>query len=246
MRLLRARLGAVAETETETETEEPDPVYAQRRVAYVAPAFEVDDLADHPLAQFERWYADAAQAGVAEPNAMVLATADAAGAPGGRTVLLKHADGRGFVFYTSYASRKAAEIEAHPEVALVFPWVALARQVCVRGTARRVDRDETRAYFVTRPWDSRIGAWASHQSAPLAARAELVERWEVLARRWPDRGRADDVPVPDHWGGYVVAAHEVEFWQGRPSRLHDRLVYRADGPAALDDPASWRVERRQP
>lgn len=228
----------------------PDPLaaLAAARVAYESPALAEEDLAPTPLEQVAQWYDDAVRAGVPEPNAMVLSTADASGAPSVRTVLLKQADARGFVFYTNHGSRKARQIAARPQVALVLPWVTLHRQVAVRGVADRVPRAEVEAYFTSRPWASRVGAWASRQSATVAGRAVLDHRFAELAARWPDRGRPDDVPVPDHWGGYVVRPVEVEFWQGRLSRLHDRLVLLSvtGEPAALDDPAAWRLERRQP
>ena len=224
--------------------------YAGQRVAYDEPALLEQDLADSPLAQFERWYTQACAAPVAEPNAMVLATVGAGGTPSARTMLLKQADRRGFVFFTNYGSRKAAELAEVPRAGIVFPWHAMARQVGVVGAVERLDVAESRDYFATRPWESRIGAWASHQSAPLADRAELEDRWAELARRWPDGGRPDDVPMPEHWGGYLLRPVEVEFWQGRPSRLHDRLVFLAGGVGqalpALDERSGWQVLRRQP
>ncbi|NAZ77426.1 pyridoxamine 5'-phosphate oxidase [Kineococcus sp. T13] len=220
---------------------------AQRRIDYGDRPFGADDLAATPLAQFERWYSAAVDAGVLEPNAMTVATADADGVSA-RTVLLKALDARGMTFYTGYGSRKARAIAHDERVALLFCWHGLHRQVAVRGSAEQVPREQTEAYFTSRPYGSRIGAWTSEQSRPVESAAALHEREAQLRRRWPDTGSPDDVPTPPHWGGYLVRAREVEFWQGRTSRLHDRLVFVSSSglPAALDDAGAWRVERRQP
>jgi pyridoxamine 5'-phosphate oxidase len=225
-----------------------DPGFSRQRLAYDAGALDVADLAPTPLAQFLRWYDDAILAQVIEPNAMTLATIGADGGPTARTVLLKHADREGFVFFTNHRSRKGAELAARPLAALVLVWLPLHRQVCVRGRVEQVSAEATAEYFASRPWGSRIGAWASHQSQPVDSRAELQRRWAELGERWPDHGRPDDVPVPPHWGGYVVRPVEVEFWQGRPSRMHDRLVFLPEtlAPSPLDDAESWHVQRREP
>ncbi|WP_062217045.1 pyridoxamine 5'-phosphate oxidase [Streptomyces sp. NBRC 109706] len=181
-----------------------------------------EELAAEPIAQFQRWFDDTVRGGLHEPNAMILATADQAGRPSQRTVLLKGFDERGFVFFSNYASRKGREIEDNPHVSLLFPWHPVARQVIVRGTVARTGRDETAAYFRTRPHGSQLGAWASEQSAPVASRAALDSMYAELAARYPE---GEDVPAPPNWGGYRVRPEAVEFWQGRANRLHDRLTY---------------------
>ncbi|MEV1020368.1 pyridoxamine 5'-phosphate oxidase [Streptomyces sp. NPDC050264] len=197
------------------------------------------DLPAHPMEQFTRWFKQAAAPGspCAEPNAMVVSTADAEGRPGSRTVLLKSYDDEGFVFYTNYGSRKARDLAANPHVALLFPWHPMSRQVLVTGTAARTSREETAAYFRSRPHGSQLGAWASAQSSVLSGRDELDASYAELARRYPP-GSA--VPVPPHWGGFRVTPQTVEFWQGRENRLHDRLRYTAAGAG------TWRTERLAP
>jgi pyridoxamine 5'-phosphate oxidase len=211
---------------------------ASMRKQYRAEGLSENELAATPVEQFARWFKQAAtDGGLFEPNAMIVSTADAEGRPGSRTVLLKHFDDRGFVFYTNYGSRKARDLAENPYVSLLFPWHPMARQVIVTGTARRTGRDETAAYFRTRPHGSQLGAWASTQSSVIADRAGLDAAYEELAARYPE---GEQVPVPPHWGGFRVVPDAVEFWQGRENRLHDRLRYVA-GPGG-----GWRVERLSP
>jgi pyridoxamine 5'-phosphate oxidase len=216
---------------------------ARLRVAYDRGELREDSLPPAPLAAFAAWLADALAAGLPEPNAMVLATADAAGRPTARTVLLKGVDAAGFRFFTHHGSRKARAIAENPRVALLFPWHALHRQVTVLGTVVCMPAAESAAYFATRPRDSQLAAWVSRQSEPLAGRAELERRQAEMARRWPDGA---PVPMPETWGGYLVRAESVEFWQGGGARLHDRLRYEAVAPAPLDDPAAWTLRRYAP
>ncbi|MFH8452571.1 pyridoxamine 5'-phosphate oxidase [Streptomyces fungicidicus] len=211
---------------------------ASMRKQYRTEGLSETDLAATPVEQFARWFKQAAtDGGLFEPNAVIVSTADAAGRPSSRTVLLKHFDDDGFVFYTNYDSRKGRDLAANPHVSLLFPWHPMARQVIVTGTARRTGRDETAAYFRTRPHGSQLGAWASGQSSVIAGREQLDASYADLAARYPEHER---VPVPPHWGGFRVVPDAVEFWQGRENRLHDRLRYvaRPDG--------GWRVERLSP
>lgn len=195
------------------------------------------DLASDWLTQFSRWFADAAAAGLAEPNAMIVATAAPDGRPSARTVLLKAYDASGLVFYTNLESHKAGEALANPYACLVFPWLALHRQVVVGGGVEPVTRVETEAYFAGRPRGAQLGAWASPQSRVIPDRAELEQRYAEAAERFAE---TEPVPPPPHWGGLRVVPETVEFWQGRRNRLHDRLRYRR---LAAGD---WVVERLAP
>jgi pyridoxamine 5'-phosphate oxidase len=206
-----------------------------RRVQYETAGLERTDLDDDPIVQWTRWYDQAASAGVAEPNAMSLATIDAAGAPDSRVVLARGADQRGFVFYSNFTSTKGQQLGANPVASAVFAWLDLHRQVRVRGTVSRVDDSESDAYFASRPRGSQLGAWASPQSQPIADRSQL-ERM-VAERTQEFEGR--EVPRPEYWGGWLLSPISMEFWQGRPSRLHDRFRYdRVDG--------GWTITRLAP
>ena len=194
------------------------------------------ELLSDPIKQFELWYAQTLETELAEPNAVALATVDAQGQPWQRMVLLKLFDEQGFVFFTNYASRKAAHIAGNPHVSLLFPWQALGRQVKVTGTAARIPASESMRYFATRPRGSQIGAWASHQSQVINSRAMLDAMFAQMKRKFRD----GEVPLPSFWGGYRVAPTTIEFWQARDSRLHDRFLYRRD------EKAYWVVERLAP
>ncbi|MEU7698959.1 pyridoxamine 5'-phosphate oxidase [Streptomyces sp. NPDC039028] len=221
------------------------------REQYRTDELSTADLAPEPIAQFTRWFKEtAANPAIHEPNAMVVSTAAADGRPSSRTVLLKHYDRAGFVFFTNYESRKGRELAANPYAALLFPWHPLARQVVVTGRAERIGRDETVAYFRTRPHGSQLGAWASPQSSVIASREELLARYGELAARYPGDTQ---VPVPPEWGGIRIVPDAVEFWQGHENRLHDRLRYvregdHGGGPGAegAPDGGTWRVERLAP
>ncbi len=214
---------------------------ADLRVSYDAGTLVEGDLLATPLAQFGAWFDEALRVGLPEPNAMIVATA-VDDVPSARTVLLKEADARGFAFYTNLGSRKGRELAANPRASLVFPWFAMHRQVVVVGDVTPVPREEAAAYFASRPLGSRLGAWASRQSEIIEGRDVLDARYAEVAERF-----GDDVPLPEFWGGWLVRPVTVEFWQGRESRLHDRLRFRRVTSAArLDDAAGWVVERLSP
>jgi len=194
-------------------------------------------LEPDPIRQFQHWYQEAIATGIPEPNAMSLATVAADGQPWVRTVLLKLYDETGFVFFTNYESRKSRQIAGQPKVALLFPWVALARQMQITGTARRIPTVESLKYFATRPRGSRIGAWASPQSQVISSRSLLEAKVEEMRRKFSE----GEVPLPGFWGGFRVEPETMEFWQGRESRLHDRFLYRRATPQA-----EWHIERLAP
>lgn len=204
------------------------------RREYAGAGLDPADVAASPYDQFARWFTEVERAGIAEPNAAVLATADRAGAPSARHVLVKAAGADGFVFYTNANSRKGADLRANPRAALCFAWSAVGRQVSVEGPVAAIPAADSDEYFARRPRESQLGAWASPQSAPIADRAALEEAFAAAAARFPGA-----VPRPAHWGGYRIRPERVEFWQGRPGRLHDRVRYEPHG-------AGWRIDRLAP
>jgi pyridoxamine 5'-phosphate oxidase len=199
----------------------------------------LENLPADPLAAFSNWLKEATENSfIVEPNAMVLSTLGDKEHISTRTVLLKDLSEGGFTFFTNYSSRKAQEIELNSQVTLLFPWFAMERQVSISGFATKISEDESSDYFATRPWASQIGAWASAQSAPLASREELEQRFAGASEKWPE---GSSVPKPPHWGGYRVIPISIEFWQGRYSRLHDRLRYERS-----NSNAGWEITRYYP
>lgn len=208
---------------------------AAMRLEYSSRKLSRSAASADPFEQFSRWFDEVLEAEIVEPNAMLLGTANAAGNPSGRIVLLKGVDKSGFVFFTNYESRKARDLAENPQCFLHFFWRELERQVAIYGLADRVSDLESDEYFASRPYESRIGAWASQQSRRIASRRELEARFEEFKRRYP----GPDVPRPPFWGGFRVKPERFEFWQGRPGRLHDRLEYTfVEG--------KWRIERLSP
>ncbi|KGN30496.1 pyridoxamine 5'-phosphate oxidase [Knoellia sinensis KCTC 19936] len=221
------------------------------RIDYTGTGLSEDELAATPWQQAKHWLDEAVersgvQPDVPEPHALSVATVDADGVPNVRTVLMRFFDERGPGFLTNTLSTKGIELAGNPGIAASLTWPAMFRAVRFRGQAVLLDRAEVEAYFATRPYGSRISAWASMQSQPATSRAELETAYEKYATQWPDSGSPDDVPVPDFWGGYRITCDEVEFWGGRSNRLHDRLVFTRVAEGSLDDASAWTVSRRQP
>ncbi|AUM14458.1 pyridoxamine 5'-phosphate oxidase [Ketobacter alkanivorans] len=208
---------------------------SEMRREFESSGLNEEDLNQDPIIQFENWFQDARNAGILEPNAMSLATVDNTGQPTLRTVLLKYFDEHGFVFFTNYESRKAQNIEAHPQAAALFPWIGLNRQVSVQGKVRRISKAESFKYFSSRPRESQIGAWVSDQSKAINSRGLLEQKLAEMKRKFGD----GKIPLPSFWGGYQIVPERIEFWQGRPHRLHDRFEY-------LKEESGWTTQRLQP
>ena len=204
------------------------------RVSYEQGELNESEVSHNPLDQFNKWLQEAIKNQVPEPNAMVLATVNKDGQPGARNVLLKSADENGFIFFSNKNSDKASDLKLNPNCTLLFSWLSQHRQVIVKGKAEEISKDESNTYFQTRPYGSRISAWVSEQSQVIKNRAELEKRVKEFMDKYPE-----NVPMPDHWGGYLVKPESIEFWQGRPSRLHDRIRFTKKSYA-------WTIERIAP
>jgi len=216
--------------------EKPSFDQAGFRHEYIGEGLRRRDLDPDPIKQFDAWFTAAAKAGIHDANAMALATATLDGKPSARVVLLKDFDESGFVFYTNYASEKGRQLEENPRAALVLYWMEVERQIRVEGTVEKTSREESEQYFHTRPAGAQLGAWASRQSEVIDARRVLNARLEEMTERFAQR----EIPLPAHWGGYRLKPERIEFWQGRPDRLHDRFRYtrQKDG--------SWQIDRLAP
>ncbi len=208
---------------------------ADLRREYTQAGLRRAELDPDPFAQFQKWFQQAHDAGVLEPSCMTLATTDKSGRPSSRVVLLKNIDAHGFSFFTNYESRKGHDLSENPRAALTIHWRETERQVCVMGDVTKLPRDESEKYFHSRPRGSQLGAWVSHQGEVIAGRDVLEKELAVLEKKYPA-----EVPLPAYWGGYVLAPLEIQFWQGRPNRLHDRFRYtrQPDG--------GWKIERLAP
>lgn len=209
---------------------------ADIRRSYSMDKLDLDKLNTDPFLQFEHWLKDAVDAELPDPTAMCVATVDASGQPSQRLVLLKDVSSKGFVFYTNLGSRKASELEQNPKVCLHFPWHPLERQVIVYGTAERVPASQVMSYFLSRPKESQLAAWASEQSRPVSTRQVLMQKFAEIKHKF-EQG---EVPVPSFWGGFLVKPHQIEFWQGGEHRLHDRFMYKQQADS------SWAIERLCP
>lgn len=208
------------------------------REEYTRAGLDLPDLAASPFDQFRLWFEQACAAKIPEPNAMTLCTVGADGMPSARTVLLKAYDERGFVFFTNYTGRKAVQIRENPRAALLFPWVTLERQVAIEGRVEKISAAESLKYFISRPHGSQLGAWVSHQSSVISSRSILLKKLDEMKRKFSE----GKVPLPDFWGGYRVVPARIEFWQGRPNRLHDRFEYtREDEKSSV-----WAINRLAP
>lgn len=206
------------------------------RKEYTGTSLSRRDLAANPLDQFESWFSQAQELKVVEPNAMSLSTVDENGQPWQRMVLLKAFDERGFVFFTNFSSRKAKHIETNAQVSLLFPWVAIHRQVAICGKAEKISSTESLRYFVQRPYGSQIGAWASEQSSVISSRSLLQAKLDEIKRKF----KSGEVPLPSFWGGYRVTPESFEFWQGGTHRIHDRFLY------SINSDESWKIDRLSP
>ena len=206
------------------------------RKEYAKPALSEKDVAANPFLQFAKWWDEAIKSELEEVNAMTLATASATGIPSARIVLLKAATDEGFIFFTNYNSNKGKELAQNPKACLVFFWSPLERQIRIEGTVEKISEVESDEYFASRPIESRIGAWASPQSSVIAARETIEKNVAMYQQQFSD----GNIPRPRHWGGYIVKPVQVEFWQGRPSRLHDRIQY------TLMEDGGWKIERLAP